>query len=153
MSLQIKQFLEYMTNLNGANQTKLAGLFMIFISIFFLFKSKEKSKLWYTSVIGIVVGSCWLLFSLLLGLRMISQMGLKKYIQHELCMFKDKMILTSTKFAVQLFLLLGLLYLFYSEEYKDEKGSNNIKTLGWVLIAFAIVYFAALFLMAIKTFY
>lgn len=148
----IKNFLEYMTNLNGANQTKLAGLFMIFISLFFLFKSKENSKLWYTSIIGIVFGGCWLLFAVILGLRMISQMGLQKYIEYELCMFKDKMILTSTKFAVQMFLLLGLLYLFYSEECSEEKASSKIKTLGWVLIGFASVYFAALLLMAIKQF-
>ncbi|MCP4970940.1 MAG: hypothetical protein GY932_10140 [Arcobacter sp.] len=150
MSLKIKEFIDYMTNLNGANQNKLAGLLMIFISLFFFFNSEDKSKLWYVSIIGIIAGSLWLLFALFLGMKMIIQKGFRGYITYELCMLKDTMIITSTKFAIQIFLLLGLFFLFYSEDNENKKGSEKIKTLAKIILGLTILYFLSFIIMIIK---
>ena len=124
--------LNELKTLNGMNITKIGGIVIIFISLFFFFISNEGERLRTLSIIGIAVGAIWVLYAAALALSLIKEKGIVAYTRWEWAQLGDTLLATSTKFMWQMLLFfgLGLLFIADGDYLADDSKNDKVRSLG-----------------------
>lgn len=154
MSELIVAPMKELKNLNGMNSTKVGGIILLFVSLFFYFLGEEykKDRIKYLGIVGIVIGSLWMLYAAALALMVVAEKGgIAAFYRWEWANLRDTLLAANTKAAFFILLLLGL-GLFFAAEDGVFTGDlkDKVKYLGIAAIVVGALYGMATSVIGIK---
>lgn len=131
--------------LNGINSTKIGGILMIFVSLFFFFFSEDGDKLRILSIVGLAIGAIWLLYAAGLGISILNEKGIRAYMNWEWANLGDSLLAANVKMLWQMLVLLGVGALLLADEFFKglKEKQKQFRGLGIAALVIAFLYFTA----------
>ena len=132
---------EELRTLNGMNSTKIGGILMLFVSLFFYIQSEKETKLHTLAIVGIALAALWLFYTIVQALILLRSKGIRGYIAWEIQNLSDALLIANVKMMWQFLLIFGLGLVFMSENMYAKK--KETKNLGYAAIGVASLYAVA----------